>query len=362
MALECAAAATEAFVQQQQQPAVQVSTSKGSSSAAAGGFTLAGGVLPPSLVAAALPLIAGGPGVARRAVQRILLTLLPGAVKVCVCVGGGSQARSVRAIALRECACSHQPWRCAAATCVFHQGVVSDKQAGQLIDVVLIDIRRARLAGVAAEVALIHDAAVPGLTAAADALVRCCLRGPAPWPAAVLAVSRGLLQLRQQWAEGGYRSSGWGSSVRAHALLLLSNSLLAALAGEVLGWRLVCHGGAPRAAAKERAQATLTLESYPLPAACCRPPHCHSTPALPADATGHAALLSHQLPLDAAAFPSLQATPRGLVVNGAAADAGASLAAVRALEQQLPATQEHAAALHTTLSQVMRRATALDAE
>lgn len=75
MALECAAAATEAYMQQQQQQ----------QGPGAGGCALAGGVLPPGLVSAALPLLAGGPGVVRRAVQRILLTLLPAATNVSVC-------------------------------------------------------------------------------------------------------------------------------------------------------------------------------------------------------------------------------------------------------------------------------------
>jgi hypothetical protein len=216
------------------------------------------------------------------------------------------------------------------------QGVASDKQAGQLVDVMYADARRTRLAAVSREATLLHDAAVPGLTAAADALVRCCLRGAAPWPAAVLAVSRGLLQQRQQWADAGYPSTGWGSPVRAHASLLLCHSQLAALAGE---------GGMVGTAAVG------SCRLPPRPVAHCaarRPPGTTTT----AEATGHAALLSHQPQLDVQTFPALQATPRGLVVTGAAVDAAASLAVLTSLEQQQPVTQAHVSALRDTLCEV----------
>jgi hypothetical protein len=76
MMLQCAAAATEAFVS-------QCGSSSSSSGARQMSLVLPGGTLPAALVSAALPLLHAAPALVRRPVQRLLLALLPAAGKVC---------------------------------------------------------------------------------------------------------------------------------------------------------------------------------------------------------------------------------------------------------------------------------------
>lgn len=162
---------------------------------------LPGGVLPSRLVSAALPLLTQGPPVVRHAVQHILLTLLPTAP----------------------------------------QGVASPSQAAQLADAVLMEVRHIQgstsAAAAAADEAAHDDTNTPALVSGVDALLRCCLKGQQAPAGAVLAVARALLQQHAQWVERqGYRSSGSSSPATAqHALVLLHNSQLAALAGKQLG-------------------------------------------------------------------------------------------------------------------------------
>jgi hypothetical protein len=75
MMLQCAAAATEAYV-------VQCSSSSSSSGQGQPALVLPGGALPAGLVSAALPLLRAAPALVRRPVQRVLLALLPAASKV----------------------------------------------------------------------------------------------------------------------------------------------------------------------------------------------------------------------------------------------------------------------------------------
>jgi hypothetical protein len=75
MMLQCAAAATEAFVAQ-----------CSSSSQGQPVLVLPAGALPAGLASAALPLLRAAPALVRRPVQRVLLALLPAASKVRIVV------------------------------------------------------------------------------------------------------------------------------------------------------------------------------------------------------------------------------------------------------------------------------------
>lgn len=120
--------------------------------------------------------------------------------------------------------------------------MASPLQAGQLADAALLELRQIQDPAAASTAAALPDEAVPedgympALVAGVDALLRGCLKGQPPPPGAVLTVSRALLQLQAQWVQEGYRSSGAGSPAKANAVLLLYNSLLAALAG----WLQLC--------------------------------------------------------------------------------------------------------------------------
>lgn len=109
----------------------------------------------------------------------------------------------------------------------------SPQHASQLADAVLQELRHLQTPAAGAAVDAAHDDSyAPTLVSGVDALLRCCLKGqPAP-AGAVLTVARMLLQQRVQWAQQqGYRGGG-SSPARAHAVLMLHNSQLAALAGE----------------------------------------------------------------------------------------------------------------------------------
>lgn len=111
------------------------------------------------------------------------------------------------------------------------QGVAEGQQASQLAEAALLELKQLRQGPASPEDAAHDEGSACATVASVDALLRCSLRGQQPWPNAVLSVSRALLQQQSQWAEQGYRSSAGGSPVKAHAVLLLFNSQLAALAG-----------------------------------------------------------------------------------------------------------------------------------
>lgn len=104
------------------------------------------------------------------------------------------------------------------------QGIASDKQSAELAETVLAEIRHwdDRSA-----VSSSLDAVV-----ATDQILRCCLKSTKPRPAVALIIGRALLHLHQKWSAEGFRGVGGRDASVAHAILLLENSQLAALAGE----------------------------------------------------------------------------------------------------------------------------------
>jgi len=121
------------------------------------------------------------------------------------------------------------------------QGVAEGQQASQLAEAALLELKHLRQGLASPEDAAHDESSACAIVAGVDALLRCSLRGQQPWPNAVLSVSRALLQQQGQWAEQGYRSSAGGSPVKAHAVLLLFNSQLAALAGMRRARLLLLH-------------------------------------------------------------------------------------------------------------------------
>jgi threonine aldolase len=99
---------------------------------------------------------------------------------------------------------------------------------------VLQELRHIQTPAAAAAADAAHDDSyAPTLVSGVDALLRCCLKGQQAPAGVVLAVARTLLQQRAQWAQQqGYRGGGSSSAAKAHAVLMLHNSQLAALAGE----------------------------------------------------------------------------------------------------------------------------------
>lgn len=87
MMLQCAAAATDAFVQQCNRSGVSTTADGHLFAARKHCLVLPGGVLPGSLITAALPFLKAGSDIIRWPVQQLLLALLPAACKVrCSCV------------------------------------------------------------------------------------------------------------------------------------------------------------------------------------------------------------------------------------------------------------------------------------
>jgi hypothetical protein len=123
-------------------------------------------------------------------------------------------------------------------SCSAVQGVAAP-QASQLAQAALLELHHSHSsssAAAAAAAAAAEDPVEPNeaaaLAAGVDALLRCCLRGQQAPPGVVLTVSRALLLQQEQWLQHGFSSSAGVSPDRAHAVLLLHNSQLAALAGE----------------------------------------------------------------------------------------------------------------------------------
>lgn len=87
------------------------------------------------------------------------------------------------------------------------------------------------------------DDVLPSRLAAVDALLRACLLGPQARPSPALQVAQLLLQQQARWVEDGYRGAAGGSTSHAHALLLLANSLMSAVAGECMATCLTCGPG-----------------------------------------------------------------------------------------------------------------------
>lgn len=183
------------------------------------------------------------------------------------------------------------------------QGVTSDALLAELADATLLELRRLQCDEVAAE------DFTPLLFVLVDSMMRCCACQPSPRPAVCLSIARTLLHQRHCWAgSGGYAAVGGGggmSVARAHAALLLHNSLLTTLAG----------------------------------------------------ACGHQELLDLLLPLDAASCPALhvESGSRLAMVSGVSFDAAsndAALAALRCLEQQAPPGPAQAQALLAALQRV----------
>eukprot|EP00878_Enallax_costatus_P011272 GHUV01011769.1.p1 GENE.GHUV01011769.1~~GHUV01011769.1.p1 ORF type:complete len:887 (+),score=340.48 GHUV01011769.1:35-2695(+) len=257
MMLQCAAAATDTFVQR----CGQLHQQHMAAGSAAGQqirdklLVLPGGVLPGNLVAAALPLLAAGQAVVRRPVQRILVGLLPAA----------------------------------------HKGLSSNRQAAALAEATLQELRY-----IQSDSSAVEDY-TPPVFAAMDQILWCCLKQRQVQSGAALVIGRALLQLQQQSVERGYQRVGGGNAALAHAVLLLYNSQVAALA----------------------------------------------------DALFAPSLKSQQLPVPPGNPPILEPSSTGLTATVATFDAAASHAVLTSLEQQA-ASAEQGQELRAALLQAPR--------
>lgn len=107
------------------------------------------------------------------------------------------------------------------------QGLSSDRQAAALAEATLHELRYVQSELFAA------DDYTPSVFAAMDQVLRCCLKRRQVQAGAALVIGRLLRRLQQQVSEKGYHSAGGGNAALAHAVLLLFNSQLAALAGRL---------------------------------------------------------------------------------------------------------------------------------
>lgn len=107
------------------------------------------------------------------------------------------------------------------------QGLSSDRQAAALAEATLQELARLQRSEAPAE------DLTPAAFAAMDQMLRSCLRGPQAYSSPAVVIGRMLLRQQQQWTSFGFRSIGGGNATLAHAALLLYNSQLAAVAGEI---------------------------------------------------------------------------------------------------------------------------------